>query len=486
MVKSRHALSRNQKIILRVESIAAGGQGVCKHEGVPIFVDRAAPGDLAEIELYDVRKDFAHAKIVRILESSPARHEPPCKLFKVCGGCQWQHIRYESQLDLKTDIVKQVIQRIAGFDPEIVHQAIGTETPLQYRNKVQFPVAQPNQSTRILAGYYKEGSHELVNIKHCPVQPEPLDILLEMAKEAAEIAGLAAYREKDHSGLLRHLIFRYSFSEDTALLTLVLNAHADEMDELGPDLEEFVFQMTEAESPLRGICVNFNPDRGNRIMGNETECIYGDDHIVEILRSRHSGAPERLKEGLRFQLSPASFFQVNSGQAVTLLDLVLDAVLEYKSNRNLERVPLILDAFAGVATIALWLAPLAERVIAVEEVPDSITDAAKILEINSVENVDLIEGTVEEVFPQLVHNQTAANIVVLDPPRKGVDRDALISVTEMRPERIIYVSCNPATLARDLKILEGLEYRTLYVKPLDIFPQTYHVESVAVLDRVSS
>lgn len=484
MAKNKHLLSKNQKLISKIDSIASGGQGVCKHEGTPVFVDRGVPGDLVEIELYDVRKDFAHARIVRVLEESTSRTDPPCKLFKVCGGCQWQHIKYEEQLALKTDITKQVIQRIAGLDANLVRETIAAESPLKYRNKVQFPVAQPRNSDRILAGYFKEGSHELVNIKHCPVQPSSLDELLERAKESAELAGLSAYEEKSHSGLLRHFFFRHSAFHNNALLTLVLNAAPEQLPQLKGRLQSFVSKMDHAE--LLGICVNFNPSRGNRILGNETICLSGQDFLVEKLQSRHEAAPDKLKEGLEFRLSPASFFQVNSAQAVTLMDLVLDEVLAQLANSEKDKLPLIIDAYAGVATIAQWVSPLAERVLAIEEVSASINDAKEILRANSVNNVEMIHGTVEAVFPDLLQGGSKADLVILDPPRKGVDKSALEAAAGMKPDKIIYVSCNPATLARDLKILAHLNYETVSVQPVDLFPMTYHVESVSVLKPIAT
>ena len=481
MAKKTHSLSKNQKLISRIESIAAGGQGVCKHEGLPIFVDRGVPGDLAELELYDVRKDFAHAKILRVVEPSEMRRESPCKLFKVCGGCQWQHIKYDGQLELKTDIVRQVIQRIAGLDPSVVRPAMAAENSLYYRNKVQFPVSQPLNSSRILAGYFKEGSHELVNIKHCPVQPAMLDEMLERAKDAAELANLTAYDEKTHIGLIRHFFFRHSAFFDNALLTVVLNARVDQMPQLQGRLKVFAREMERDE--LVGICVNFNPIRGNRILGDKTVCLSGQDFIVEKLQSTHANAPDLLKSGLEFKLSPASFFQVNSAQAVALMDLVLDAVLLQSANLEGGKVPLIVDAYAGVATIAQWVAPLAQKVIAIEEIHAAVEDAKEILLLNKLDNVEMLEGSVELIFPQMLAEGAKPDIVILDPPRKGVDKSALEAVSAMSPEMIVYVSCNPATLARDLKILADLNYTTQSVQPVDLFPQTYHVESVSILRR---
>ena len=463
--------------------MSASGQGVAKHDGVAIFVDQSISGDVVEAELYDVRKDFALAKILNIKQASTMRREPPCKLARICGGCQWQHITYEGQCEAKTDIVKQAIKRIAGLSPDIVLDTLPAPDELNYRNKVQFPVSSPHKSERILAGYYKQGSHELVNIKHCPVQPEILDDVLEEAKIAAEEAGYSAYREESHSGLIRHMIARHSYSENEVLFTVVLNMPPELFSNYRESMENFASNLMRLVPNVKGFCVNFNPNKGNRILGNKTLLVNGRDYIIEKLSSNHFKASARLKAGLKFQLSPASFFQVNSMQAVQLMDLVLEAILQYTEHKNIDKVPLIIDAFAGVGSIALWVSDLADKVIAVEEVTDAVKDAERIKLLNGIENVEPLLGRVEDVFPNLLEQRVQAPVLILDPPRKGVDPIALEAVSKLGPERVIYVSCNPATLARDLKILEGFGYKTKFVQPLDLFPQTFHVESVSVLDR---
>lgn len=487
MARKQHSYDKNQRLQVEIESMAPGGQGFTKQPGIPIFVNRAVPGDKVEIELYDVRKDFAHARIVQLLQPSPMRAEPPCKLFKVCGGCQWQHIAYDQQIELKTDIVKQAVRHIGKLDPSLVLPTIKAADPFYYRNKVQFPVAQPADSSRILAGYYKEGSHELVNIKHCPVQPEGLDRLLAATKTALEKHNLSAYDEASHSGLVRHITARYSFAFEQMLVTLVLNADVEEWESCRNQLLAVSEELMETLPELVGVCVSLNAERGNRIMGKETVCLCGQPYIMEKLVSSRSDAPSMLLSGLSFRLSPTSFFQVNSRQAVQLLDLVLDAVRGWQKNQA-DRdapVPLIVDAYAGVGTIALWLSPLAERVIAVEEWPAAVSDGQDILALNQITNVEFKSGSVEEIFPQLVQDRVKPQIVVLDPPRKGVHRQALEQLAALSPERIVYVSCNPSTLARDLDILKPLGYESKSIQPLDMFAQTHHVESVTILEKSS-
>ncbi|MBY0359273.1 MAG: 23S rRNA (uracil(1939)-C(5))-methyltransferase RlmD [Candidatus Obscuribacterales bacterium] len=485
MAKQKHTYHKNQKLRVSIESIAPGGQGFTKDPGLPVFVNRGVPGDLLEVELYDLRKDFAHARIVEVIEPSVKRTEPPCKLFKVCGGCQWQHIAYEHQLELKTDIVKQAIKHIGKLDPSIVLPTIPAADPLYYRNKVQFPVTQPHGSTRILAGYYKEGSHELVNIKHCPVQPEPLDRLLEATKLILEEQGVDGYDEADHTGMLRHITARFSFAFERILLTLVLNAGRNQFELLQSKLVSAAQEIMAQVPEVAGVCVNLNNARGNRIMGNETICIAGAPHIIEKLVSTRAQAPEKLVDGLSFRLSPTSFFQVNSAQAVGLLDLVLDAVQDWQKANSQKLVPLIIDAYAGVGTMALWLSALAEKVLAIEEVPAAVQDGRDILKLNEISNVEFYLGSVEKVFPELGARMLQPQILVLDPPRKGVAAEVLEHAAALEPELILYVSCNPSTLARDLKILQGLGYESRSIQPLDMFPQTHHVESLTILHKAS-
>ena len=304
MSKTIHNLKKHVQVRLRIETIAPGGQGFARHESLPVFVDRGVPGDLAEVELYDIRKNFSQARIVQILEPSPLRVEPPCKLFSVCGGCQWQHISAEAQLELKKDMVCQAVEHIGGLDPKIVLPALSSPQTLHYRNKVQYPVGSPSKSTRILAGYYKENSHELINIKHCPVQPEILDQVLEAAKSAAELSGFSAYDEKTHRGLLRHIILRYSFASQETLVTVVLNAAPASFAELESRLNKFAGTLMDACPSVAGFCLNFNNQRGNRIMGKQTKLVRGREFIVEKLASKLQHAPEILRAGLQFQLSP--------------------------------------------------------------------------------------------------------------------------------------------------------------------------------------
>ncbi|MBX9877927.1 MAG: 23S rRNA (uracil(1939)-C(5))-methyltransferase RlmD [Candidatus Obscuribacterales bacterium] len=532
MVNERtHQLSRGQIVRLNIQSLAPGGDGVSRHEGIPVFVSRVAPEDVVEVQLVDVRKNFARGIVESVVEPSAQRQEPPCKIFKVCGGCQWQHISYDYQLKAKEDIVRQAIKHIGGLSPDLVQTAIGAQNNLHYRNKAQFPVRHPHDSTRILAGYYGQGSHKLINVKFCPVQPQALDEMLESVKAVCERHAMTAYDERSHKGLLRHILGRFSFANNKLLITLVLNSSVEHLrssgfseellqsvqsfetsdeDEEGdptsvepkrekprfgsahgkkiipgrlqPEMLERIAEDLMSELPQAvGVCINLNPDRGNRILGGTTICLAGESFITEELKSTRSDFPELLTRGIKFRLSPASFFQINTEQAGKLLEAVADALLEFGSKPKT-----LVDAYAGVGTMSIWLSPFAEKVIAIEEIEPAVEDGRTNLELNGVANVEFCLGTVEKMLPEVterIHGN--ADVVLLDPPRKGCSPDALNAVFALNPKRIIYVSCNPATLARDLKIIEQNGYKTKRVQPVDMFPQTYHVESVTTIERQS-
>lgn len=456
---------------------------------MPIFVDRVAPGDDVDVQLFDVRKDFAKGKAVAFHEYSGWRAEPPCPVFNICGGCQWQHMGYMHQVEAKTQIVRQALKHIGKIDDSLVLNAIPALKPLTYRNKAQFPVGAVGKTGRILAGYYKQNSHELINIKFCPIESEPMDRALEATKDLLTGIGISAYDEKRNAGLLRHIAERYSFAFNKILLTLVLNTKPTQLnDGMRKSLKAVAADLMQRVPEVSGVCLNFNDRPGNRIMGDTTECIAGEPYLIEKLSSRIEDAPDQLKNGIDFRLSSTSFFQVNSEQACTLLDEVLLAVLLQRNDEGAkpdfsQKIPLVIDAYAGVGTIGMWLSPVAERVIAIEEMSSSVSDGRVNAEMNRLSNFEFHEAKVEHYVPKLLASGTKPDAVVVDPPRKGIDLIGLQSIIQLGAPRIVYVSCNPATLARDLRILEDNGYKTKRVQPIDMFPQTHHIESVTVLDK---
>lgn len=483
MSKPDPELRKGAEVTVEIASLADGGEGVSRQLGIPIFVNRTAAGDIAAVRIFDLRKDFARGELVKVVKPSAARREPPCKLFKVCGGCQWQHISYKDQLSAKTEIVRQAVTRIGKLPPDLVQPAIPAANELYYRNKVQFPVAMVPKSGRVLAGYYKQESHELVNIKHCPVQPEPLDRMLEAVKQAVETTGLSVYDEKTGKGMLRHIAARHSLAHGDILLTLVVNCEAKMPAEAQKKLEAIAAHVMRAVPEVKGVCANFNNRPGNRIMGEETITLAGASGIEDILRSGLPQSPSVLREGLKYKLSSTSFFQINTAQASVLLDQVLLAATDDFKRTN---VQLAVDAYAGVGTMALFLSFVCAKVIAVEEWQQAVADGKSNAQLNGIANVEFAAASVEHEAARLAALGVKPELVVVDPPRKGLHEKAIAGIIALAPSRIVYVSCNPATLARDLRILEDNGYKTKQIQPVDMFPQTYHIESVTVLEKQGS
>jgi 23S rRNA (uracil1939-C5)-methyltransferase len=489
-------LKKGDIVEMKMASVALGGDGVSKDHGLPVFVAYAAPEDVIECELFDVRKHFARGKVLRILQPSPHRAKPPCALFGVCGGCQLQHIDYQEQLHIKQSFLEQACKHIGGLEETAVLPTVPADNDLFYRNKVQFPVRNPKNSNRLLAGYFKADSHELVNIKHCPVQPGLIDEIMELTKTLFEESGFQAYDERTHTGLVRHINVRYSFATKKALLTFVINSNQQQFlsrhsRTIKHKLEMIAKDLMAAIEDVAGVSVNFNPAQGNKILGDEFMSIGGEEYIEEIISSKRDNAPPRLSNGVRYRLSPGSFFQINSEQAAKLFDAVRDAVGD-------ERPKILVDAYAGVGAMALWLADLAEKVIAIEEHPAAVIDGKFNAELNGVENVVFEEKSTERALSEFIKQNMTPDIVLVDPPRKGLSEEVVQDLLKLGPKTIIYVSCNPSTLARDLKLFatglspgtdgdvqkaDSLGYKAKQVQPVDLFPHTHHVESVTILER---
>lgn len=498
-----HELKKGQILDLTIESIAPGGEGVAKFNNFTIFVDRAACGDVARVKLFDLRKDFAKGKIESLIKASDKRQEPPCPYFERCGGCQWQHMHYEAQLEAKQSIVRQSLERIGKIQvsEDMLMPTLGSDPNFRYRNKSQLPVQKgqkikDSHKRMLKVGYFEKNSHDLVNLNQCPIQPEELDQLMNRIRDLLEDFGLPAYDEKTQKGLLRHILMRQAWATKEILVTFVLFAQtvSDLSEKTSDSFKKIALQLKKEFVHIKGVGLNFNHKAGNRIMGATTLTIEGADCIEEVITSNDSFHKEVHKKGLRFRLSAASFFQVNTKQAGVILERIYKDVFGDDTENGIGNKT-ILDAYAGVGTIALWMAPGAAKVLAVEENPFAIADGKHNLSLNQINNVEFIQGDVEQVLAELVQKNFKPDCIILDPPRKGVSPAALESILQLAPQKIVYMSCNPVTLARDLaRLNEGMGaeireirdnngYKIERILPFDMFPQTYHVESLALLKR---
>lgn len=447
---------KNEELILKVEKMVNEGKGLARVDGFPVFIQDAVVGDVLKVKVTNCNKHFAFAQITDIVQNSEKRVKPLCSMFNVCGSCDWQHIDYNEQLVQKKNIVQETIKNITGKDIYI-NDTIAAPKTKEYRCKVQYPVSQ-KKSGRLISGYYKKSSHELVNIKYCPMHDSILSEIMEYIKESAQKLNISGYNEKFHSGTIRHVVLRQASFDKKILVILVLNSN--KIDEKVKKLAKI---LCEKFSQIIGVCANFNTLKSNVILGKITEFILGQSYYIEKLSN------------ISYRVSANSFFQVNPYSAQLIFDIVKTQI----SNRLSE--PTILDAYAGVSSFGVWLADIASKVVSVEEVKSSSLDAEKNVEINNVKNVEIINGDAAKIFNNFKNKKIKFDVVLIDPPRKGSTPEALENVISLTSKYLIYVSCNPATLARDLKYLIEKEFIPEYVQPVDMFPNTSHIETVVVL-----
>ena len=447
---------------INIETLAYGGEGIGRLNGITVFVPDSVPGDYLKIEIVSVKKNYARGIIQEIIKPSEYRISPVCSLAKVCGGCQWLHIDYKEQLRAKKKIVEESLKKIANIDIP-VHDVISSDCNLEYRCKIQFPVQQTKVSKRILAGYYKKGTHEIVNIKFCPIQPEIINQITQFTREKAQELNLTAYNEKTGKGLIRHLVYRYSQSHKNLLLIVVINSL-----DISDKLEQLCKSVQDNFKEIAGVLVNFNTSGTNIIMSYKTELACGRDYIEENL------------EGKKFKISAGSFFQVNPAAAVKIFNEVHKIIKERVEN------PTILDVYAGVGTFSIWLKDLATKITAIEENSNAVSDVRENIKLNKSENdadIDILEGNADRVLQDLIEQNSNFDVTILDPPRKGCSDVAIDAVARLTNKFIIYVSCNPTTLARDIKLLMKSGFIPEYAQPIDMFCHTYHIESIVVLKR---
>lgn len=431
------------------------GDGVGRSHERVVFVPDTVPGDRAIVRLVHVKPNYAHAKLKQILQPSTYRIRPSCIVADKCGGCQWQHIDYEYQLETKRNQVIQALERIGGFVEPPVDMVLRAASPLGYRNKATYPMG-VSATGNVQTGYYQKGSHQLINLNQCPVQDPRLNSLLAEIKQDIQKRNWAIYNEQDHTGIIRHLGLRIGRRTGEILLTLVVK------DWDLPGIKEQAQEWLNRYPTLVGVCLNYNPKRTNTIFGWETRCIVGTGYLREEFA------------GLEFQVRPDTFFQVSTETAEALLQVI-------QSELHLRGTEVLLDAYCGIGTLTLPLAKQVHQAIGLEIQPEAVEQAICNAKNNQINNVTFMTGAVEKLLPQL---EIKPDIVLLDPPRKGCDRQVVKTLLTFKPERIVYVSCKVATLARDLKLFcENGVYNLTRVQPADFFPQTAHVEAAAFLMR---
>jgi 23S rRNA (uracil1939-C5)-methyltransferase len=453
---------------LDVKRLSTGGEGVGHADGMVVFVPYAAAGDQLDVEITQTQKRFARGRVLNVVRASPDRIPAPCPYYYHCGGCTWQHLNYAAQLTAKQALVQETLERIGGLRGIAVKPVLGMKDPWRYRNKVQQPVGWDGK--RMISGFYAEGSHDIIPIDDCLVQPELSVKLINRAKALLEEYGVRAYSPERHQGWIRHLLVRTANPHpnplpsgegagrtgegEQALLTFVTR------DPQFPQESKIIPILVREFPQLSGIHQNIQPARTNVILGRQWRKLYGQDYLEERLGAH------------KFRLYPGAFFQVNSRQAEVLYDVVKQMAGDGER---------LLDLYAGVGTIALWLADRFKEVGGVEEVPAAVRDAETNTELNGIENVRFVEANVELFLRGLRPDPKLT--VILDPPRAGCTPAVLKSLISLRPSPLIYVSCDPGTLARDLGTLTRGGYRVGEIQPVDLFPHTPHIETAVMLTR---
>lgn len=441
-----------QEFIVEIEELSNLGAGIAKHEGKVIFVENTCPGDRVRIKITKQNKTYSFGQLVEIINPSKHRVKPFCPMQKVCGACQIQFIDYKEQLKIKQQIVKDY-SRSLNLE---VGETVPSPEIKGYRHKIQYPVSETKNSKRIIAGYYKPKSHEIVNIKYCPIQPEICDEIIDYIRENASKYNISGYREKSHSGILKHIVIRSSAETGNNLLVLVINDN-----KISKQIKQFGEDIYNRFDKISGVCVNFNNKKTNLILSDKTQILCGEDYIEEKLC------------GITFKIGANTFFQVNPKSAENIFQYVKQYLKE-----NFES-PTILDAYAGIAAFGIVMSNISQKVVSVEENQESINLAKEVLELNKIHNVALYAM---DTAKYLETTEQKFDVTILDPPRKGCTQESLDGVLKVTKSKIIYVSCNPQTLARDLEYLISKGGKVNFIQPFDMFCHTYHVESVAVID----
>ena len=449
----------NDELIVKIEKISNLGLGIARVDGQIIFVENACPEDELKVKIKKVNKNYANAEIIEIINPSKYRVTPFCPMQKVCGACQLQFIDYDYQLQIKTDIVKDALHSIAGLNLE-VPKTIASPLTKEYRCKVQYSIGQTKVSKKILAGYYKQKTHEIVNIKYCPIQPQICDKIIDFVREKSFELGITGYKEQKHVGDLRHVVIRHSEATNKNLVILVINAKKS-----FKKIENLANEIYSNFKEVSGVCLNFNPNKSNLILTDKSELIVGKDFIKERIIDK------------TFKIGANSFFQINPKSA----ENIFAYVKEYIKN-NFE-TPAVFDAYAGITTFGITISDICKKVVSVEECKEAVQLADEVIKNNDITNVELHNMDAEKFFEKELNSKNRKfNITILDPPRKGSTEKTLENILKLTSDKIIYVSCNPATLARDLKFLITKGAKIDSIQPFDMFCHTYHVETVAIID----
>lgn len=453
-------LKKNDECIITIEDIGSDGEGIGKLDGYTLFVKNALVGDKVRVRAMKLKKNYGYARLMEIVEPSLDRVKPVCEIADKCGGCSIMHFNYEKQLEYKQNKVINCLTRIGGFSKEYeLEPIIGMEEPYYYRNKAQYPVGSSKEG-KLLMGFYAGGTHSIIDSNHCYIQAKENDNILPVVREFISKYKISIYDEEKHEGLVRHVLTRVGFKTGEIMVCVIINGKSL------PHAEVLVKELIKIPG-MASISLNINKEKTNVILGDKVLTLWGRPYITDFIGD------------IKYQISPLSFYQVNPRQTKRLYE----KALEYAGLKGHETV---WDLYCGIGTISLFLAGKAKQVYGVEIVPQAIEDAKENAAINQITNAEFFVGAAEEVLPAKYKEAGIyAEVIVVDPPRKGCAVSLLDTIVAMGPEKVVYVSCDPATLARDLRYLCDRGYELKKVQAVDQFAHTTHVESVCCLQRVN-
>ncbi len=451
---------KNDVVTVRIEDMGTDGEGIGKVNGFTLFIKDALIGDVVEAKLMKIKKNYGYARLMNIITPSPDRVEPKCPVYRQCGGCQIQALDYQAQLKFKEYKVRGNLERIGGFTDILLEPIIGMENPYHYRNKAQFPVG-TDKNGEIVTGFYAGRTHDIIPNTRCYLGAEVNEEILHVVLEYMKKYNISAYNETTGKGLVRHILIRTGFTSGEIMVCIVVNGKKL------PRAEKLVDELIKIEG-MTSITLNVNEKRTNVILGEEVRLLWGTTFIQDNIGD------------ITYRISPLSFYQVNPVQTRRLYE----TALEYADLKGEETV---WDLYCGIGTISLFLAQKAKMVYGVEIVPQAIEDARENAELNGIDNAKFYVGKAEEVLPELYEREGIyADVIVVDPPRKGCDEKCLETIVKMHPDRVVYVSCDSATLARDLRYLCERGYEVKRGRACDMFPMTTHVEVAVLLCRADT
>ncbi|MGL6197308.1 MAG: 23S rRNA (uracil(1939)-C(5))-methyltransferase RlmD [Lachnospiraceae bacterium] len=455
-------MKKNDMTEVTIEDIGVNGEGIGKVNGYTLFIKDAIIGDRVKVKVIKAKKNYGYGKLMEVVEPSEFRVPAVCPVAKQCGGCQIQELAYDKQLEFKEQKVLGNLERIGGLDrgylEEIREPIIGMENPFRYRNKALFPIGK-DKDGHAIAGFYAGRTHSIVDNRDCLLGVRENRLILECLLGFIDEFGVSVYEEGNHVGLMRYVLIRSGFHTGEIMVCLVVNGFDI------PHGDVLVERLIGVDNKIESITLSVNREKGNVVMGKDVRLLYGRDYITDYIGE------------IKYRISPLSFYQVNPVQTKVLYE----QALEYA---GLNEDEVVWDLYCGIGTISLFLAQKAKKVYGVEIVPEAIADARVNAEINGIGNVEFLVGKAEVVLPEMYREkQVRADVIVVDPPRKGCDEAVLETMVEMGPGRIVYVSCDSATLGRDLKYLRGMGYEVERVRAVDMFGMTVHVETVVLLTR---